>query len=148
MPGKGKWQNRFSGHGRRWTMPRETILQQLSRTNKHQSPKEIFLAINKFNPSIGLTTIYRTLELLDKMGVIHKLRIGDGQVRYELRGKEKEYHHHHLICTSCGKIIDYADFIDEEMELIKKTEKALNKKHNFIINNHNIEFYGLCEKCR
>jgi Fur family ferric uptake transcriptional regulator len=82
------------------------------------------------------------------MNRIHKLRIGDGQVRYGLKPEAKIDHHHHLICTECGKIIDYRDFVDEELELIKKTEISLSQKHNFEIYDHNIEFYGLCEKCR
>jgi len=148
MPVKGKWQNRLQGHGSRWTASREAILQHLSRTDKHLSPKEIFAAISKRYPGIGLTTVYRTLELLDRMGLIYKLRIGDGQVRYEFIHMDKDHHHHHLICSQCGKIIDYTDFVDEELELIKKTESALARKYDFVINNHNIEFHGFCAKCR
>ena len=51
------------------------------------------------------------------------------------------------ICTGCGRVIDYDDFIDEEIELIKKTERELSKKHGFKIRNHIIQFYGLCKEC-
>jgi Fur family ferric uptake transcriptional regulator len=63
------------------------------------------------------------------------------------RGTKEPTHHHHLICTNCGRIIDYTDFVDEELELLKKTEKELTKKYNFEINNHTIQFYGLCDEC-
>jgi len=50
--------------------------------------------------------------------------------------------------TNCGKIIDYSDFIDEEKELIKKVEKNLARKYNFLVQDHIIEFYGLCKDCK
>jgi Fur family ferric uptake transcriptional regulator len=99
-------------------------------------------------PGIGLTTIYRTLELLHRLDLVHKVAAGDGQSRYALKREDKGDHHHHLICTRCGKIVDYRDFVQEELELVKKIEEALAKKHSFVITDHNIEFLGLCEKCR
>jgi len=148
MSGHYKWRHRFQGQVGRWTMPREVILNLLSRTSKHMSAKEIYAALHRMYPGIGLTTVYRTLDLLYRMGLIHKMDIGDGQSRYEFRSGEKKEHHHHLICTKCGKIIDYSDFIDEELELVNKVEKNLAQKYNFLVQDHNIEFYGLCEKCR
>ena len=148
MPGAGKWQNRLRGQGCRWTTPRRAVLDCLSRSRRHLSPKDIFAEIRRSHPGIGLTTVYRTLELLDRMGQLHKIRIGDGQIRYELKKDGRENHHHHLICTRCGKIIDYADFVEEELELIRKTEQALTRRHRFKIQDHKIEFYGLCRECR
>jgi len=112
------------------------------------SAKDIYASLYSMYPGIGLTTIYRTLELLHRLGFVHKVTTSNGQSRYELRSEDKKEHHHHLICIKCGKIIDYRDFVQEELELVKKTEEALAKKHNFLIKDHNIEFVGLCEKCR
>ena len=148
MPGPHKWRHRFRGHVCRWTAPREAILNLLSRTSKHMSAKEIFAALQRIYPGLGLTTVYRTLDLLARAGLINRLDVGEGQSRYEFRTGKKNKHHHHLICTKCGKIIDYQDFIDEELELVKKTEKNLAQKYNFAVHDHNIEFYGLCENCR
>ena len=148
MPGPYKWRHRFRCQGWRWTTPREVILNLLSQTTKHMSAKEIYATIHRMYPGIGLTTVYRTLDLLNRMGLIHKMDIGDGQSRYEFRSGEKKEHHHHLICTRCGEITDYSDFVDEELELLKKVEKNLAQKYNFLVQDHNIEFYGLCEKCR
>ena len=112
------------------------------------SAKEIYDALSKEYPGIGLSTIYRTLGLLARAGFLNKMDIGDGKSRYEFESGEKYEHHHHLICTSCGKIIDYSDYLDEEMDFVRKTEKNLAKKYNFIVQNHNINFYGLCKDCR
>ncbi len=82
------------------------------------------------------------------MGIVTKLSLGDGQSRYELKSSEKEEHHHHLICTECGKIINYSEFLDEELDLVKKTEEKLEKKYDFTIQDHNIEFLGICANCK
>lgn len=95
-----------------------------------------------------MSTVYRTLGLLLRSGFLNKIDIGDGQSRYEFKSGEKDEHHHHLICRNCGKIIDYSDFLDEELDLIRKTEKNLARKYNFIVQDHYIEFYGLCKYCQ
>ncbi len=148
MPRPGRWQHRLSGHGARWTAPRQAILDLLSQTSKHMSAKDVYAALHNLYPGIGLTTVYRTLDLLVRMGLLNKRSFGTGESRYEFRSGKNEAHHHHLICIRCGKIIDYTDFLDEELELVKKTQAALAKKHNFKIMNHNSEFYGLCAECR
>jgi len=95
-----------------------------------------------------LSTIYRSLDLLVRAGFINKIDIGDGQSRYEFKSDEKDEHHHHAICTKCGKIIDYSDFLDEELGLVRKTERNLARKYNFIVKDHSIDFYGLCKDCQ
>ena len=148
MPGPHKWRRRFRAHVTRWTVPREVILDFLSRTSKHMSAKEIYASLYKMYPGIGLTTVYRTLDLLVRAGFINKFTIRGGQSRYEFKSEKKNDRHHHFLCTKCGRIIDYSDSLDEELELVKKTEETLAKKHNFKVLDHNIEFYGLCEKCQ
>ena len=148
MSGSHKLKHRFKDHASRLTAPREAILDFLSRSSKHMSAKEIYASLHGFYPGIGLSTVYRTLDLLARMGIITKLAIGDGQSRYECKSKKKDEHHHHLICTNCGKIINYSEFLDEELSLVKKTEEKLAKKYDFIIQDHNIEFLGICKKCK
>ena len=148
MPRPYKWQHRLQGHGSRWTVPRRVILDLLSHTSKHMSAKEVYNSLQRLYPGIGLTTVYRTLDLLVRMGLLHKFSFGTGESRYEFKTESDDSHHHHLICTHCGKILDYTDFVEEELELVKKTEIALASKHNFDITGHNIEFYGLCARCK
>lgn len=148
MSKPNRMRHRFKGHISRWTMPREAVLELLSKSTKHMSAKEIYASLYNTYPGMGLTTVYRTLDLLARMGIITKLTLGDGQSRYEFKSGEKEEHHHHLVCTNCGKIIDYSEFLDEELRLVRKTEERLAKKYEFKILDHNIEFLGLCEKCK
>jgi Fur family ferric uptake transcriptional regulator len=131
------------------TVARELILDVVSRKGGHLSADEVFEAVRKQHPSVGLVTVYRTLDLLAEMNVLSRHEFGDGRARYEMiRGSKSDDHHHHLVCTSCNRVIDYRDFIDDEVQLLKKTEAGLSKKFHFKITDHVIEFYGLCEKCK
>ncbi len=143
------WYNQFQDAGFRITVPRQVILDLLSKTDKHLSAEDIYLEVHKRYPAIGLTTVYRTLELLVNMGWVFRFDFGDGRARYELcQGPGVRRHHHHLVCTNCGRVIDYTELIEQEKELISQTEKELSRKYNFKINNHQIQFLGLCEKCK
>ncbi|MBN1756005.1 transcriptional repressor [bacterium] len=142
------WRGQFRQRGFRVTVPRETIIKVLSDRKKHMSVEEIFHEVIKTNPGVGLTTVYRTLELLRNMGFVSKLDFGDGFSRYELTIGDGSTHHHHLVCTGCGKVLDYSDFAEQETALIQEIERALNKKYNFVINTHQIHFFGLCKDCR
>lgn len=129
------------------TYPRKMIVQLLSKLPIHPNAKEIYIELQKIDPNIGFTTVYRTLDLLVKMGVLNKLNFQNGTSRYELIKSEQDKHHHHLICTQCGKIINYSDLLQEEIELFNKIENTLKNKFKFEIQKHEVEFYGICEDC-
>ena len=147
MPLGPRWiYDKVRGEGFRLTFPRQVILDILDKTEHHMSAEEIYIELHKKYPSIGLTTIYRTLDMLANLDIVNKFDFGDGRARYELKGVQ-EKHHHHLICRGCGRIIDYKDFIDEETQLVKKIEERLSKKYRFRIDTHQFHFYGLCNEC-
>ncbi|MBN1869798.1 MAG: transcriptional repressor [Candidatus Omnitrophica bacterium] len=143
------WHGKFRGCGYRITLAREVILNVLSKTEEHLSAEDIYSRIHSKHPNIGLTTIYRTLDVLANLGLVYRFDFGDKRARYELaKGPKGAHHHHHLVCTGCNRVIDYTDFIDDEMRLLQETEKGLSKKYNFRIMNHLIQFYGLCGNCQ
>ena len=143
------WYQRLRETGVRLTHPRKIIIDILRETDKHLSAEDVYVKALQVNPSIGLTTVYRTLHLFNHNGIVQKFDFGDKRARYELiNNAQKKEHHHHLVCMRCKNIIDYSDFVKEEFELMKKTEKELSKKHRFNITHHVIDFYGLCEKCQ
>ncbi len=149
MPRGPRWlEERFRGHGFRWTVPRQVILWVLSNQNDHLTVEEIYFRAHRKNPHIGLTTVYRTLEILQKVGAIKRYDFGDGKARYELNYGKGKNHHHHLVCRSCGKIIDYEEMLEEEKRLTERLEKKLEKKHRFKIETHQIHFYGVCLECK
>ena len=133
----------------RITEPRRIIMDVLAGTKEHVSAEEVYMQVHNAYPNVGLTTVYRTLDLLEEMGVVVKLNFGDGRSRYELiESLTKPGHHHHLVCTICKRVIDYDDFVDEEVELLKKVERELSKKHGFQIMGHVIQFFGKCSRCK
>jgi len=148
--GKGPWwRDTFDRHCVRITAAREIVLDILQETTEHLSASDIYIRAHQISPDIGLTTIYRTLELLDQMRMVQKFDFGDGHARYELLNNPGgKGHHHHLICVKCKKIIDYRDFIDDEIHCLGKTQDMLSQKYNFQIIDHTVSFYGLCEDCR
>ncbi len=143
-------QKKLTDSGFRLTKPRRSILKTLSRTREHLSAEDIYREVSRDYPAIGLTTVYRTLELFVRMGMVQKYEFGDGRSRYEIvvDTPRVDEHHHHLICTKCHRVIDYTDFIEQEKDLLKETEEGLSRLYNFEIRSHTIAFYGLCENCR
>ena len=142
-------QRRFRNDRLRVTRPRQLIIEVLANTRQHLSADEIYFRVHQSSPTTGLTTVYRTLDLLEEMGIVTKLQFGDGRSRYELiENPKKPRHHHHLVCTACKRIVEYDDFVDEEVKLLRKVEKELSRKHGFQITGHVIQFHGVCTSCR
>lgn len=134
--------------GHRMTTGREAILNILSQASEHLSAEEIYLKVHAEKPSIGLTTVYRTLELLVNMGMVAKFVFGDGRARFELlQGPKCVKYHHHLVCTGCSRVIEYSDFVQEELEILEKIQEKLSEKYDFLITNHLVQYCGLCAKC-
>lgn len=140
---------KFKGCGYRMTRGREAVMNVLADGKDHVSAEDIYMKVHSTYPAIVLTSVYRTLVVLVNMGLVYQVNFGDGRARYELaEGPKGERYHHHLVCTGCCRVIDYADFINEELSLLKKAEEGLSKKYRFAIINHLIQFYGLCHQCQ
>ena len=131
----------------RLTKSRRAILDILNDRRRHLSADEIYKEASKISSGGGLSTIYRNLELLVRIGLVWKFDAGDNKARYEIAKRPDETHHHHLMCKKCNSIIDYSASVDKESDFIKMREKNLSKKYNFKIENHCIDFFGLCHKC-
>ncbi len=150
MPRGPHWfHRRIRGYGCRLTLPRQRILEVLSRSSKHLSAEEISHRVHQVYPAIGLTTVYRTLEMLISGAMVMKFDFGDGRTRYELiKDQGALISHHHLICRVCLKIIDCAEFTGYERGYLESIKKKLSKKYKFEIREHQTRFYGVCEKCK
>lgn len=111
--------------------------------NSHLSSEEIYDKVRVDCPEIGLATVYRTMQLLDEINGISKLNLDDGCIRYEINVEgEDAHHHHHLICKSCGKIIEVKE------DLLDDIEAKVEKSYDFEIKNHDLKFYGICGDCK
>jgi|GEM_PF-342266 len=106
----------------------------------HPSADAVYYQSKMIFPRISWAIVYRTLKLMKKLGIIIERDFGKGSVCYEL--KDKGIRHGHLICSSCGKVIELQNGEIKNI-LIKKA-----KKHKFEIVQDRMEGFGLCEKCR
>lgn len=125
------------------TPQRRAIVEILLKNNsEHLSSEEIYDLVRVDCPEIGLATVYRTMQLLDEVGVISKLNLDDGCIRYELDlDKDDCHNHHHLICKKCGKIMEVKE------DLLDSIEKQIQEIYKFNIVDHDVKFYGTCEEC-
>ncbi len=127
--------------GLKYTEQREIVLDILINANEHLSAEDVYNEIkNKYPDSnIGIATVYRALGFLEEVDLITSIAFGTEGKKYESNAKS---HHDHLICTTCGKIIE---FMDEEIE---KRQDRIAKKNNFKIINHSMQLYGICKECQ
>ena len=125
--------------GYKITPQRRSILKSIIKSHEHLTPSAIYERVRRENPGIGLVTIYRTLEILAELGLICEMHAG-GNCRSYLMRRPSE-HHHHLICSGCGTVIDFTDCD------LGKLEQRLSRENNFTINGHLLEFLGQCSDC-
>ncbi len=125
--------------GYRLTPQRIMILDAVEQAESHISAEEIFSQVRGRYPHMNVSTVYRTLELLGKLGMVTKTDLGDGRVRYHAI---KKGHHHHLVCQKCGVIIDMEESILSPLwtEILQEYDFKVNMKH--------LAFFGLCANCR
>jgi Fur family transcriptional regulator, ferric uptake regulator len=142
------WNICFEKAGYRFTQLREFILDVLKNKKGHLSVEDIYSNLVKKCSGVNLTTVYRNLEILVELGIVEKFDFGDGRARFELineLNQEDECGHHHLVCKICGKIIDFeCSSVDKH----KSEIEAVENKYNFKIEEHLVQFRGLCSKCK
>ncbi|MBT8492097.1 MAG: transcriptional repressor [Deltaproteobacteria bacterium] len=133
-----RWREYLQAQGLNTTQQRDVIVEQFLRSKDHVSIDELLAKVRKRNRRIGYATVYRTLKLLVDSGLANKRQFGDGQTRYEVAGE----HHDHLICTECGKILEFED------EEIERLQERIAARLGFSVTGHRHELYGLCAKAR
>lgn len=125
--------------GFRLTKARRTLFGVLKSEPRPMTVPELVALMKRRGASADKTTVYRELAFLLERGLVQAIQFGDRLKRYELRGG----HHHHLVCTSCGLVVDVA--LKGDLDAV---EKKLAKRSGFRIDDHSLEFFGLCADCR
>lgn len=123
------------------TPQREYVIKALFSADKHLDVDEIAQIIkDEYKSSISRASLYRTLTFLEEVHIVNTLTIDSKSSKvYELSLRE---HHDHIICVKCGSITEFFD------EIIEKQQREIMQKHNFILENHNMMLYGVCEVCQ
>ncbi len=124
--------------GYRLTPQRIMIFSAIENSDHHISAEEIYAQIVVKYPNVNISTVYRTLELLERLGLVTKTDLGEGRVRYHPAEKG---HHHHLVCRECGAIVD----LDES--LLAPLKGALLREYEFIADLKHLAILGRCVNC-
>ena len=114
---------------------RELILETLVSMGRHITAEELLRAVRDRDERIGAATVYRTLRVFQDSGIVTERRFEGGATRFELVGD-------HLICTSCGLIIEFDD------DSIEREQARVAAAHGFEVHSHRHELYGICASCR
>jgi Fur family ferric uptake transcriptional regulator len=131
--------SKLSKKGYRLTPQRLMILSAIENSEDHISAEEIYSQIVAKYPYVNISTVYRTLELLEGLGLVTKTDLGEGRVRYHPADKG---HHHHLVCQNCGAIID----LDESV--LFPVKEALLREYNFVADLRHLAIFGRCKNCQ
>jgi Fur family ferric uptake transcriptional regulator len=126
-------------HGYKLTPQRREVIRAIASTPDHLTPAAIYEKVQPDHPSMGLVTIYRTLDILVKLELICELHAGGSCHSYTLSTPE---HHHHLICSNCGEVIDFTGYD------LTQLEQRLCRETGFEIAGHLLEFIGRCQNCQ
>ena len=144
MPHVQKEIDRFAGflqdQGLKLTGERSALVREIFSTHYHFEADELLFRMKEKNVKISRATVYRTLELLVKSGLVRRVHLGEDHYHYEHVSGDS--HHDHLVCTTCGGVIEFND------EPLEKRIAEICEKKKFRPTFHNLQLLGICDSCR
>lgn len=126
--------------GLRRTAQRDLILEVFLGMEEHLTSEDLYWIVQKKDPTVGHTTVYRTMKLLTEAGLAREVRFGDNKTYYEHHYDHE--HHDHMICTECGKVIE---FLSAEIE---ELQDEMADKFGFKPTHHSLRMWGICAECQ
>lgn len=121
---------------------RRAVVEHLAGETCCRSAQEIFDGIRSGGGRVGIASVYRVLETLDELRLVQRVDIGDGVARFEAAFADGVHHHHHLVCSACGRVEPFED---------DKLERALERvaaTHGYALEDHDVVLHGACGDCR
>jgi len=137
---RGIFDDHIRGSGLRRTGQRDLILEIFLSTEEHLTSEDLHSLVHKKDPTVGLTTVYRTLKLLTEAGLAREVRFGDNRTYYEHHYNHE--HHDHMICTDCGKVIEFFSPAIEELQ------DQMADSFGFKPTHHSLRLWGVCSDCQ
>jgi len=131
------WQVRLRASGHRLTPQRELVLAAVERLG-HATPDEVYAEVRTHSAAINLSTVYRTLELLDELGLIHHAHLSDRAPTYH---STAGHEHSHLVCRGCRKVISV------ERADMERALEPLAARHGFVPDYGHLTVFGTCADC-
>jgi Fur family ferric uptake transcriptional regulator len=125
--------------GLKATLPRLRILSILEqRIDEHLSAEDVYKALIEVGEDVGLATVYRVLTQFESAGLVIRHNFEGGRSVFEL---DSGQHHDHLVCLSCGAVVEFVD------ATIEQRQQDIAKEHDFRIMEHSLVIYGHCATC-
>ena len=124
----------------RITPERFEVLKVVMKTGGHFGVDQLYLKLKSTGSKVSRATVYNTLDLLLRCGLISKYRFGENHSRFEKAFGRP--HHDHLICLECGEIIEFVS------DRLAKLQVEICKKKNFKVQSSTLQIFGLCSKCQ
>ncbi len=121
------------------TRQRTAVVEALSSVGDFRSAQEIHALLDERGETVGLATVYRTLQRLADAGEVDLLRTDGGEVTYR---RCSGTHHHHLVCRECGATVEV------EGPAVERWTHAVAEEHGFADVSHTLEVFGTCRACR
>ena len=126
--------------GLKVTLPRMKILDLMESSSvRHQSAEDIYQALRDEGEEVGLATVYRVLTQFEAAGLVTRHHFEGGQAVFELN---REGHHDHIVCVSCGKVEEFVD------EIIEQQQEKIADQRGYAISDHSLILYGTCPDCQ
>lgn len=125
--------------GYRSSAPRHTVIEALAREGCSVTAREVAEALQRSGSSVGIASVYRTLDLLDRLGLVQRFDVGEGVARYE--PAHPDGHHHHIVCESCGNVVPFED------DALERAIDRLAGRVEYAINAHEVTLRGECPAC-
>jgi Fur family ferric uptake transcriptional regulator len=133
------WLTQLQDNGYRLTDARRAVVEIIAASHRALTPVEVYDAARDQYPALGLVTVYRTLEKLEELGLIQRVHQPQGCQAFITAGKG---HQHLLLCSKCGQTILFeGDDLDQFIQ-------SIARKTGYQINEHWLQFFGLCENCK
>jgi Fur family ferric uptake transcriptional regulator len=133
----GTWQEELRAKGYRVTPQRQLVLEAVTAL-EHGTPEEICTAVQRTAQGVNISTVYRTLELLEELGMVKHAHLGHGPPTYHLA---VDAEHVHLVCRGCGAVSDVPPTVADGLVGVLRGE------HGFETDVHHLTVYGVCANC-
>jgi Fur family ferric uptake transcriptional regulator len=119
---------------------RSAVIEVLAEQRCCLAVPEIHDRVRTLRPGAGIASVYRALETLHELGLVHRLELGGGSAHYEPAAATGD-HHHHLVCGECGKVEAFSD------DRLERMIESVSQSATFEIEEHDIVLRGRCESC-
>ena len=129
----------LSAPGLRVTSQRALILEIIRRGQGHLDADEVYRRARRKQPRLSLSTVYRTLQTLKKLGLVEEVHFDEGHHHYEIKPSTE---HHHLVCVGCGRVVEF------ECPLSQKMREDVGREKGFEVTDVEVRMRGYCPQCR